>query len=190
MGEAGVRGFAVVKPWLLWLSKGILAGVMLLTVFLGYGSIANRWYRVVTIDGNSMAPALFYGDAMIVTPPKPREQIAPGTILLMAVDNRMVTHRLMGWEGDRPITRGDANPTVDDFTGQQVRIMGMYWFHLPRLGYINLFFYRVMVMIEKQAAVYFPPRLFWSDGGQGDGCFTVFFLRGVGQTQAEHPCWG
>lgn len=134
----------MIKHILSYIADGALAAVMVIMIFLGYGSINNRWYRVVTIDGNSMAPTFYLGDVMLVTPPKQVDQIAPGTILLMNVDQHMVTHRLVRWDGERPITRGDANPTEDPFSAQPVIIEGIYWFHLPKVGYVNLFFKQLL----------------------------------------------
>jgi signal peptidase I len=127
-------------PWKRLLSNvvtAMLALVMVFTVLMAYGTIANRFYRVITIDGNSMAPTFHYGDQVIVLPPK--ADTPPGTIVLLSVDNRLVTHRLLRYENGMPITQGDANLTPDDFSSSQVKVMGTYWFHIPKTGYISLY---------------------------------------------------
>lgn len=118
-------------------ATALLVVVMAFTVLLAYGSIANRFYRVITIDGNSMAPTFYYGDQVIVLPP--RAQIEPGTIVLVSVDGRLVTHRLLRYENGFPITQGDANFAPDDFSDNRVRIVGVYWFHIPKVGYASLY---------------------------------------------------
>ncbi len=122
--------------------------VMLAMIFLAYGTIANRFYRVITIDGNSMAPTFYYGDLVIVTPPK--AQVAPGSIVLLSVNSRLVTHRLLGYENTgKPITQGDANRTRDDFSGSRVKIAGIYWFHVPKVGYLSLLIKQVVKNIGR-----------------------------------------
>ncbi len=115
----------------------LLGMVMLFTMFLAYGTVANRFYRVITIDGNSMVPTFYYGDQVVVLPPKP--DLPPGTIVLLSVNNRLVTHRLLGYQNGVPITQGDANQTPDDFASTRVQVVGVYWFHIPKIGYISLF---------------------------------------------------
>ena len=107
---------------------------ILMLVLLAYGSVENRWYRVVTIDGNSMPPTLWYGDLIIITPPK--ADIAPDTIIVMGLDGSLVTHRLIGYnEQGRPITKGDANEAPDSFSNPDLQIVGIYRARVPGLGY-------------------------------------------------------
>jgi signal peptidase I len=111
---------------------------LILVIFLAYGSLENRWYRVVTVQGNSMAPTLWIGDLMIVTPPPP--EIPVNTIVVMSMDGELVTHRVVGYdETGRAITKGDANDSIDMFTNPNLRIVGVYQLHLPGLGYPLLF---------------------------------------------------
>ena len=122
-----------------------LAGnlALILLLFLAYGSVDNRWYRVITGEGNSMSPTMHYGDLMVIARP-PRE-IPLQTIVLMNIDGSFVTHRLIGWdENGRPITQGDANATADNFANPKLTIVGVYRFHIPRLGFLLLSFSRVM----------------------------------------------
>jgi signal peptidase I len=115
----------------------VMALVVIILILLAYGSINNRFYRVVTIDGNSMSPTFWFGDVIIIT--KPPSIIPIGSIIMMNVDGKLVTHRLIGYENGRPITKGDANPTNDNFTSKNIQIVGIYFFHIPRLGYISIF---------------------------------------------------
>jgi signal peptidase I len=110
---------------------GILVAVYVVGV--GYGN-HNRWYRTLTVDLNSMSPTLNFGDLIIITPPTAK--IPAGTIITMLVDGQVVTHRLIAaYEGGRPKTQGDANNVADDFSRDNLEIVGIERFNLPGLGF-------------------------------------------------------
>lgn len=112
----------------------LLAVVLFLLIFIAYGSINNRWYRVITVEGNSMSPTLWFGDLIVVTPPDNHPPV--NTIVLMKVDGKFVTHRIVGYDPQgKPITKGDANQDEDRFSQNTVKIMGIYRFRLPGFGY-------------------------------------------------------
>lgn len=67
--------------------------------------------------GSSMAPAVEHGDIVEVDPIDPRG-LAPGDIVLVSVDERLLAHRIVGlWrDGEGAlllITRGDNNDGCD-----------------------------------------------------------------------------
>lgn len=108
--------------------------LLILLVLLAYGSINNRWYRVITVEGNSMAPILRYGDMIVVTPPD--ENIPVYSIVVINIEGHLVTHRIIGYDANHlPITKGDANESADNFTNPALRIVGVYRFCLPGFGY-------------------------------------------------------
>ncbi len=108
--------------------------LLIVVVFLAYGSINNRWYRIITVEGNSMAPAIFYGDMIVVTPPD--GDIPVNSIVVMNIEGHLVTHRIIGYDSQkRPITKGDASASIDHFTNPNMRIVGVYRFCLPGFGY-------------------------------------------------------
>jgi signal peptidase I len=113
-------------------SVWLLLGFLVLWV---YGAVVpNGFYRVLTIDSGSMTPTLGVADLIVITPP-PKE-ISVGTVVSMAVDRELVTHRLVGYDSNGiPITKGDANEIVDNFAGQEVKIVGVMRLHIPWLGY-------------------------------------------------------
>jgi len=85
-----------------------------------------------------MSPTLWFGDLIIVTPPL--ENIPINSIVLMSVDNELVTHRLIGFDVKGwPITKGDANQVNDNFAGKNINIVGVYRFRIPDLGYPFLY---------------------------------------------------
>lgn len=112
--------------------------VVILGVFIAYGSINNRFYRVILIEGNSMSPTLWAGDLIVVT--RPTKDLSLNSIVVMSVDGKLVTHRIVGFDDTgRPVTKGDANIVVDDFSNNDVRVAGIYRFRFPRLGFPLLF---------------------------------------------------
>jgi signal peptidase I len=120
------------------ISTAFFAFFMILMIFLAYGSIDNRWYRVVTVKGNSMSPTLWIGDMIVVTPPQ--AQIEPGTIVVMRVAGELVTHRLIGFDANhRPITQGDANDSADGWQNPDLQIVGVFQMRLPGFGYPILY---------------------------------------------------
>lgn len=116
----------------------ILIVALFCLVFLAYGTLNNRWYKVVAVEGNSMSPTLQLGDVIILTPPT--SQIPRGTIITMAVNNELVTHRLVAdYNGGWPETKGDANNVADNFKGSNLAIVGIVQARIPWLGYPKLY---------------------------------------------------
>ena len=106
-------------------------------ILLAYGS-CNRWYKLITIDGGSMSPALRFGDAVIIT--RPTAIIPTGSIVTMSVDRSTVTHRLIAnFQGGRPETKGDANNAPDDFSESNLKVAGIVRLRLPFIGYPIIF---------------------------------------------------
>jgi signal peptidase len=111
----------------------LLVAALAATVFIAYGTIGNRWYHVVVIEGGSMEPTITRGDLIVVTPAP--QVIEPGMILTMGVDGRVVTHRVVSVAADGTlVTRGDANNADDDWSGQRITIYGQYLFTIPAVG--------------------------------------------------------
>ena len=62
------------------------------------------------------------------------------TIVLMAVNGKYVTHRVVGYDqSGAVITKGDANAVEDHFAPETVRIARIYRFRLPGFGYPLLY---------------------------------------------------
>jgi signal peptidase I len=107
--------------------------VLLSTLLVAYGLADNRWYRILAVHGDSMAPTLWAGDAIVIT--RPPERIEPGMVLTFQVDGQVVTHRVVAIADDGGlVVRGDANETVDDWGDNDLRVVGIQRFRIPRLG--------------------------------------------------------
>ncbi len=116
-------------------AASVVLYLVLIVLFpLAYGTLNNRWYKVLLIDGNSMYPCLGFGDLVVITPPT--SDIPFGTVVTMSVDGSLVTHRLMeAYHGGLPETKGDANDIADDFSGSNLKIVGIVRLYFPLLGY-------------------------------------------------------
>ena len=79
-------------------SSILIITALVLLIFLAYGSVNNRFYRVITVEGNSMSPTLWFGDLIVVTPPAGAPPV--NTIVLMMVNGKYVTHRVVGYDQD------------------------------------------------------------------------------------------
>ncbi len=111
------------------------AVILLLAVFLAYGTVPNRWYHILYVYSGSMAPAIHAGDLILVSPPT--IQLKPGMILTMAVNGHLVTHRLVERRPDGSVlTKGDANAAPDDWGNSKVEVRAIYRARVPLLGYL------------------------------------------------------
>ena len=108
----------------------VLLLLLAAVLFVGHGQLPNAWYRVVVVAGGSMEPTLAPGDLMVVAPAP--QVVEPGMIVVLAVDDRLITHRVTTVHPDGTFdTKGDANPVADDFTGRDVRVYGEYAWTVP-----------------------------------------------------------
>jgi len=118
------------RVWLSRITTLVLAAVCLLVLFVAYGLLDNRWYRVLAVEGGSMEPTISWGDAVVIT--RPPAELKPGMIITMEVGRQLVTHRVIGVNPLR--TKGDANSGVDQWRPGTVRVVGQVRFWIPRLG--------------------------------------------------------
>ncbi len=111
------------------------AALACLIVFMATGLVANPWYRLVSVEGGSMWPSISHGDVIVVGPAPAK--IQPGMILVLTVDDQVVTHRVIVVNADGTfVTRGDANSVNDDWDSGQVRVKGRYLATIPLVGRI------------------------------------------------------
>jgi signal peptidase I len=110
-----------------------LVAVLALLALVDGGVVGTPWYRFVSVEGGSMAPAIRRGDLILVAPAPAK--VEAGMILVLRIDGALVTHRVVAVNPDGTfVTRGDAN-TVDDAWGAQpVSVEGQYLATVPVLG--------------------------------------------------------
>lgn len=111
---------------------GFLAVALALLVVVLYGTVNNRWYQVIAVQGESMEPTIDQGDLILFTRPDDPEA---GDIGIFQVNGKIVTHRIVDIADDGSyITQGDANLTADDWSDAQVQLVGIYRARIPWLG--------------------------------------------------------
>ncbi len=107
-------------------------------VFVLYGLADNRWYKIITIDGGSMAPTIMPGDAIVLA--RPPKTVEVGMVLTLMVDGHLVTHRVVEVTADGGFaTCGDANEARDDWSGNKVTVVGRFVMRIPALGRLLMF---------------------------------------------------
>ncbi|MFZ0625125.1 MAG: signal peptidase I [Acidimicrobiia bacterium] len=111
---------------------GLLLVALTLTLVIGYGMLDNRWYRVVGVEGGSMAPTIQMGDLIFIGR---ADHLEIDDIGVFQVNGKVVTHRVVGIGPDGSyLTQGDANPTPDRWNGASVEVVGKYLFRVPLIG--------------------------------------------------------
>jgi len=71
--------------------------------------------RTIAVQGSSMAPALKAGDLAVIVP---RKSYLPGQVVAYRspdLDGAVLIHRVVGYDGDRLVLKGDANPFTDSY---------------------------------------------------------------------------
>ncbi len=91
---------------------------------------------VVTVESNSMQPALSRGDVVYAIN---ETKYYPGDVVVFSYNDQLYVHRIMFSETDGYRTKGDASPNLDLWTLTGKNIMGKMVFKVPALGRITLF---------------------------------------------------
>lgn len=108
----------------------VVVFVIGITSFLGLGGM-----KVMHVVSDSMVPAFATGDVLIVST-LDKEQVQEGDIVAYTaewLENKTVTHRVKNVNGDKVITRGDANGAADpEFTKD--KIVGKISAIIPKMG--------------------------------------------------------
>jgi signal peptidase I len=102
----------------------------------------QQGYRAYAVRTASMTPGLPPGDLVIDAPPT--GPYVKGDVITFAVGTSsgvdpVVTHRVLGVEGDELTTKGDANPTPDSGTRAETDVVGEVVQQIPNAGYVLVF---------------------------------------------------
>ena len=103
-----------------WNARSLTGNV--LPMPFGYGG-------AVVLSG-SMEPAIMVDELIIV---KAEDSYEVGDVVVYQSGSMMVVHRIMDMDGERVITRGDAN-NMDDSPVELAQIKGKVIYHIPKVG--------------------------------------------------------
>jgi signal peptidase len=98
-------------------------------------------YHLYVVRSESMEPTINMGD-MIVSGPLGgpfSHGIKPGAIVSYLTGKNLVTHRVLSFDGQMLVTKGDAVEDPDPQPVGTSQVMGLYLFKIPKLGYLSAF---------------------------------------------------
>jgi signal peptidase I len=132
---------------------GTLVGVALVASLAIYRMHATR---ILSVESNSMAPALVTGDAVILKP-APLKTLKVGDIVSYrnpTNPNVIITHRIVFVDStlEALVTKGDNVPATDDQITASV-VLGRVSYTAARLGYVLSFLRTPLGLI---ATIYIP----------------------------------
>ncbi len=131
-------------------------GLFIGSLLAGFVAVQFFGYKVVTVQSNSMEPALERGDVIISRPVNINDVEAGQVVLFMEGERTriLVAHRAVGFinltinvhdsktgedtqEHQRLLqTKGDANPTQDAQPVSPQDVRGQLWFTIPGAGFV------------------------------------------------------
>lgn len=121
-----------------WIALGLLiivvAGLCFMRILPGY--------QMYFVRSESMLPTIDAGDLVVVGPIGGPfiGSVYPGRVITFEIEpKKLITHRVIGTDGDKYITKGDAMRTPDQFRVSYDQIRGIYLFKIPYVGYLTTF---------------------------------------------------
>lgn len=108
--------------------------VVICSVFVILAGAILVGYKPVTIQSNSMSPAINVGSLCFV---HSQDDYRLNDVITFNIEDTYVTHRIACDNGDDTyVTKGDANSSVDSFVLSKENIKGKVVLSLPWLGYV------------------------------------------------------
>lgn len=129
--------------------RGVLAAVLLLLIGANLWMVVQKsvfhqdppdifGYSPLVVTSGSMEPAFSAGDLVII---HRQETYAPGEVVTFRDgEGSLVTHRIIGTNSGKFITKGDANNTEDRELLSPENVVGAMKTYLPGAGSLILFF--------------------------------------------------
>ena len=100
---------------------------------------ANTGYRFYIVRSNSMKPNTVAGDVAVITSIVNKEHtIQPGEIIAFwnpSNEKQILIHRVIGVTSNGFVTKGDANENQDAEPVSLDKVIGIYRFRIPLLGF-------------------------------------------------------
>ena len=114
----------IVKKICRWIFDIILFIILAIALIMAYNHIqinikGNTYttmlgYSAFEVATGSMSNTIEIGDVILVKLIEPNEPVSENEIVVFTQDTKLVTHRIIKINGDKIITKGDANNTQDD----------------------------------------------------------------------------
>ena len=92
-------------------------------------------YDVLVVRGSSMQPAISVGSAVIIDRAD-RAPLVGAVATFRQASGDLVTHRIVGLDGSKIVTKGDANLARDVTERTAADLMGTVVVAVPYLGYV------------------------------------------------------
>ena len=107
--------------------------------------ISGTSVPVVSVASGSMVPRLYPGDIVIATKP---ENLKVGDIIIYhancsALPKTNIIHRIIGFENEKIITKGDNNLVKDPCPVEKNQVKGKVVFAAPLLGWPKLILHKL-----------------------------------------------
>jgi signal peptidase len=106
----------------------------LIVAFLAFVFISPD-YDLYIVRSGSMEPAINVGD-MVLAGPVGTGGIKPGVIISYESGKNLITHRVLSFDGNTLITKGDANKEQDPNPVRLSQVQSRYIFRIPYVGYV------------------------------------------------------
>ena len=114
----------LIKKICRWIFDIILFIILAIALIMAYNHIqinikGNTYttmlgYSAFEVATGSMSNTIEIGDVILVKLIEPNEPVSENEIVVFTQDTKLVTHRIIKINGDKIITKGDANNTQDD----------------------------------------------------------------------------
>ena len=142
--------FKIIKTIVNIISYVVIIAIILFLIFILmfkiiYKENAPRFfnYYVLEVVSGSMEPKINVGSFIVV---KKQDKYEVGDVIAYQYDNYIITHRITDIDGDKIITKGDANNSNDDPITKDV-VMGKYMFTSPFLGFLIRLRFVILILI-------------------------------------------
>lgn len=121
-----VQSAARIATWV------VLTVTVLLSSWVAFGWAIGGW-TPVTITSGSMSPALQVGDVLLISD-RDVDTVGQRSIVVFDRDDELIAHRVFAVDGDRLVTKGDANPAPDAERVQTDDVVGVGRLVVPLVG--------------------------------------------------------
>jgi signal peptidase I len=129
----GFSSFRVLRLVLVCILAVIITGLAFIHL--------SHAYSMYVVKSQSMVPAIDMGDVIITgsvgglfSP-----EIKPGVIISYKTGKSLVAHRIISFNNNTLVTKGDAVEDPDPQPVSTSGITGVYLFRIPKLGYLSAF---------------------------------------------------